>query len=75
MLNSIEKRLLYWTKQQILHLANIKLSEAPADGKQYVRKDGIWVEVVMGGTHRGVMIYNQVTEPTDQEDGDIWIVR
>jgi len=32
-----------------------KTSEAPADGKQYARKDGAWVEVVAGGAFSGTM--------------------
>lgn len=31
------------------------LTEAPADGKQYVRKDGAWFEVVAGGAFSGDM--------------------
>lgn len=32
-----------------------KPSEAPADGKQYARKDGGWVEVIAGGSFAGTM--------------------
>jgi hypothetical protein len=44
--------------------------EAPKDGKQYGRKDGIWVEVQ---TMRGVAVFVSITEPMDKQINDIWI--
>lgn len=51
MLNSQEKKVLISLSSQVGDLSSAtlsKVSDAPADGKNYARKDGAWVEVVAG---------------------------
>lgn len=48
------------------------IPEAPVDGNEYIRINGDWAKI--SGV-RGVTVYHQINEPTDQQDGDIWIIR
>ena len=49
------------------------LQDAPSDGKQYIRKDGQWIEV---NAMRGRALFVSATDPSLTEDvqvDDVWL--
>ena len=51
--------------------ATVGISEAPADGKQYARRNNAWQEVVASGSSNAITI--SATPPGGAKPGDFWL--